>query len=183
MMWQRAPHVSGGPPQSFFSHTSHLITPSTSHPMSPASSGSSVHQSPSPTSLPWLDDLPPAAEACPEAGAGLWLLCTMGGASPRRPRRCGRAGGARSPAARVRGSDFGRRRERRHFLPPTPLRCPRRRPRAQEGRAGLLPPARRPIPPSPAQVPHLLSTYEGRRKTVIENHHQNHRGTKNKQFR
>jgi hypothetical protein len=58
-------------------------------------------------------------------------------------------------------------RERRHFLPPAMLHGPCRCPRAWAGCAGLLPPARRPIPPSPAQAPHLLSTEEeGRRKTV-----------------
>jgi hypothetical protein len=111
------PTCQGWPPQSFFFHTSHLITPSPSHLVSPAS-GSSVHPPPSPTSLPWFGDLSPAAEACPEAGAvaatppqlpSLSLPVEAGRGSgssapweelwPWRPRRCGRAGGARSPAA------------------------------------------------------------------------------------
>jgi hypothetical protein len=104
-----------------------------------------------------------------EAGRGSGSSAPWEELRPRQPRGCGRsrAGVSGSPAPRVRGSDFGRRRERQCFLPPAALRGPRRRPQARAGRAGLLPPVRRPIPPSSAQALHLLSTEEeGRRKTV-----------------
>jgi hypothetical protein len=95
-----------------------------------------------PSSLPSLSPRRPAGAATPLHHRWSFGHGDLEGAAEREeqgPRR-----------ARMRGSDLGRQLERRCFLPPAPLRGPRVRPRARAGRASLLPPARRPIPPSAA---------------------------------
>jgi hypothetical protein len=173
----------GWAPQFFFSHTSHSITPSPSHPMSPAlsktmsSAPHSIRFPPRPPSHGSAASLRQWRHAQRPVRWRPHLPSSLPSLSPRRP------AGAATPLHHRRsfGHDDlegaaareeqvpGGAREGIRFGPtvgaavlPYSRAAPRPTPASAStaGRVGLLPPARLPIPSLAAQAPHLLSTEE-----------------------